>query len=325
MKLRYILYSIALIFVAIGCTSDDLFNNEPSDDSSNNSIEVIESVLLRGDVIGSRYSVDYNNSSKSESVNTKASVYDGNYDTFFASYDRSNTWVGLDLGAKHVITRVGYSPRISQPGRVELALIEGANKPDFSDALPIYIIKEAAEERVMTYADVLCSRGFRYVRYVTPNNCRCNLAELEFYGYKGGGNDSRLYQLTNLPTVVINTDGAVDITSKENEVNSMVYIISDNGRKLLVDEATGVRGRGNASWGFPKKPYRLKFSQKRSPLDAPAKAKKWTLISNYGDKTLMRNILAFEVSRRMGMAYTPYCQPVDLILNGELIIIFGIV
>lgn len=317
MKLRHILYSIALIFVATGCTSDDLFNNEPSDDSSNNSIEVIESVLLRGDVIGSRYSVDYNNSSKSESVNTKASVFDGNYDTFFASYDRSNTWVGLDLGAKHVITRVGYSPRISQPGRVELALIEGANKPDFSDALPIYIIKEAAEERVMTYADVLCSRGFRYVRYVTPNNCRCNLAELEFYGYKGSGNDSRLYQLTNLPTVVINTDGAVDITSKENEVNSMVYIISDNGRKLLVDEATGVRGRGNASWGFPKKPYRLKFSQKRSPLDAPAKAKKWTLISNYGDKTLMRNILAFEVSRRMGMAYTPYCQPVDLILNGE--------
>ena len=117
--------------------------------------------------------------------------------------------------------------------------------------------------------------------------------------------------------MVINTEGGVDITSKEDEVNSRVYIISNNGTKLLEDEATGVRGRGNASWGFPKKPYRLKFSKKRSPLGAPAKAKKWTLISNYGDKTLMRNILAFEVSRRMGMAYTPFCQPVDVILNGE--------
>ena len=310
-----------MLFVAAGCTSDDLFNDEPSDGSSNeppkDSIELIETTLLKGDVIGSRYSVDYSNSKKSETVNTKESVFDGNFETFFASYDRSNTWVGLDLGARHVITRVGYSPRISQPGRVELALIEGANKADFSDALPIYIIPDAAEERVMTYADVRCSRGFRYVRYVTPNNCRCNLAELEFYGYKDKGNDSRLYQLTNLPTVVINTDGAVDITSKETEVNSRVYIISDGGSKLLEDGATGVRGRGNASWGFPKKPYRLKFSEKRSPLDAPAKAKKWTLISNYGDKTLMRNILAFEVSRRMGMTYTPYCQPVDLILNGE--------
>lgn len=312
MNIRRILYSLITLLVLVGCTADDLFNR-----SADGSQGEVESLLLTGEVIGTRYSVDYSNSSKSESVNTKESVFDGNFETFFASYDRSNTWVGLDLGDKYVITKVGYSPRPSQPGRVELALIEGANNPDFSDALPIYIIKEPAAEYVMTYADVRCSRGFRYVRYVTPNDCRCNLAELEFYGYKSNGNDSKLYQLTNLPTVVINTDGAVDITSKEKEVNSRVYIISNNGTKLLVDEATGVRGRGNASWGFPKKPYRLKFSKKRSPLGAPAKAKKWTLISNYGDKTLMRNILAFEVSRRMGMKYTPFCQPVDLILNGE--------
>ena len=52
-------------------------------------------------------------------------------------------------------------------------------------------------------------------------------------------------------------------------------------------------------------------------LDAPAKAKKWTLINNYGDKTLMRNLLAFELSRRMGMPYTPYGRAVDVLLNGE--------
>lgn len=312
MNIRRILCFFVALLVLVGCTVDDLFNG-----SADGSQGEVESLFLTGEVIGSRFSVDYSNSSKSEKVNTKECVFDGNFDTFFASYDRSNTWVGLDLGARYVITKVGYSPRPSQPGRVELALIEGANNPDFSDALPIYIIKEPAAEYVMTYADVRCSRGFRYVRYVTPNDCRCNLAELEFYGYKSDGNDSKLYQLTNLPTVVINTEGGVDITSKENEVNSRVYIISNNGTKLLEDEATGVRGRGNASWGFPKKPYRLKFSKKRSPLGAPAKAKKWTLISNYGDKTLMRNILAFEVSRRMGMAYTPFCQPVDVILNGE--------
>jgi hypothetical protein len=61
----------------------------------------------------------------------------------------------------------------------------------------------------------------------------------------------------------------------------------------------------------------LKFSQKRSPLNAPAKAKKWTLINNYGDKSLLRNILAFELSRRVEMEYTPFCKPVDVILNGE--------
>lgn len=310
MNIQRLLYCLLSLFAFAGCSpfDDDIFGDTPAK---------AESVLLGGEVIGTRYSVDYSNSSKSETVNTKDCVFDGNLETYFASYDRSNTWVGLDLGQRYVITKVGYAPRPTQSGRVELALIEGANSPDFSDALPIYIIKEAAEEYVMTYADVHCSRGFRYVRYVTPNDCRCNIAELEFYGYRSDGNDSKLYQLTNIPTVVINTEGGVDITSKENEIKSRVYVIWKNGTKFIEDESTGVRGRGNASWGFPKKPYRLKFSKKRSPLDAPAKAKKWTLISNYGDKTLMRNILAFEVSRRMGMAYTPFCYPVDLVLNGE--------
>ena len=273
---------------------------------------------LSGTVIGSRYSVDYTSGSQSTTVNVKNNVFDGNFDTYFASYDRSGSWVGLDLGSKHVITKIGYSPRITQSHRVELAMIEGANNPDFSDALPIHMIKQSAPERQMTYEQTSCSRGFRYVRYVSPNDVRCNLAELEFYGYEDEGDDSKLYQLTNLPTVVINSEGSQEIVSKEEELSSTVYIISEEGTNLLATTETGVRGRGNASWDqFPKKPYRLKFKSKQSPLGAPASAKKWTLISNYSDKSLMRNILAFEASRRIGQAYTPYCHPVDVIVNGE--------
>lgn len=273
---------------------------------------------LSGTIIGTAYSVDYSSGQKSTTVNTRHNVFDGDFETYFASYERSGTWVGLDLGSKHIITKIGYSPRITQPHRVELALIEGANKPDFSDALPIYMIRQAAPERKMTYSETSCSRGFRYVRYVSPNDVRCNLAELEFYGYEDEGDDSQLYQLTNLPTVIINTENAQEIVSKENEISSNVYIISENGTNLLSTSETGVRGRGNASWDqFPKKPYRLKFKSKQSPLGAPASAKKWTLISNYSDKSLMRNILAFEASRRIGQAYTPYCHPVDVIVNGE--------
>ena len=52
-------------------------------------------------------------------------------------------------------------------------------------------------------------------------------------------------------------------------------------------------------------------------VESPAKAKKWTLINNYGDKTLIRNNVAYEVSRRVGMPFTPWCRCVDVILNGE--------
>lgn len=274
--------------------------------------------LLTGHVIGTSVSVDYNTNGQSTTVNTCKDAFDCDLNTYFASYDRSYTWAGLDLGNAHVITRVGWSPRNDGQGedRVILGVFEGANSPDFMDALPLYLITEKGKIGQMSYADVNCSKGFRYVRYIGPSNARCNIAELEFYGHEGAGDDSHLYQVTNLPTVSIHTKDGVIPYDKEHEIVSHFTIISDNGTKLLSEPGT-TRERGNASRDFPKKPYRIKFDEKQRVLDAPAKAKKWTLINNYGDKTLMRNLLAFELSKRLGMPYTPYGAAVDVLLNGE--------
>lgn len=274
---------------------------------------------LTGTVIGTLESVDYSNTSApSLTVNTRDCAFDGDLKTFFASYERSYTWTGLDLGTPHVITRVGWSPRNDSQGgkRVLLGVFEGANREDFMDALPLYVIDEKGTIGTISYADVNCSRGFRYVRYVGPSDARCNIAELEFYGYAGEGDDSHLYQVTNLPTVTIHTLNGEIPYDKEHDIVSQLTIISDNGTKLL-SEPGGTRERGNASRDFPKKPWRIKFDKKQNVLDAPAKAKKWTLINNYGDKTLMRNLLAFELSHRMGMSYTPFGTAVDVLMNGE--------
>ena len=59
------------------------------------------------------------------------------------------------------------------------------------------------------------------------------------------------------------------------------------------------------------------YMLKDSPLQSKAKAKKWTLIPNWREKTLMRNNIAFEMSRRLGLSYTPWIQNVDVIVNGE--------
>lgn len=323
MKRIFNLLAILLIssFALISCGGNELVlpNNEYKEQPVPEfDVPAGEDGSLPGAIIGTKYSVDYGNGdAQSTTVNTKANVFDRKFNTYFASYDRSMTWVGLDLGEKHIITKIGYAPRSGQAERVKLAVIEGANRHDFEDAVPIYLIPEAGTPGQMNYATVNCSRGFRYVRYVTPNDERCNLAELAFYGTKGEGDDSQFFQVTNLPTVVIRTDKATEVTSKEYEISSTVYVISDGGKKVHIGEKTGIRGRGNASWGFAQKPYRLKFDKKAQLLDAPAKAKKWTLLSPYGDKSMMRNILAFEISRRVGAKYTPYCQPVDVIFNGE--------
>ncbi len=297
---------------------------------------------LTGTVIGTLESVDYSTFGQSTTVNTREMAFDGDLNTCFASWERSYTWTGLDLGTPHVITRVGWSPRNDSngPKRVVLGVFEGANSPDFMDALPLYIITTEGVIGQMSYADVSCTVPFRYVRYVGPSDARCNIAELEFYGEqvdglrfnvkgqrsKVEGQPSTLNAqpstlnaqpstLTNLPTVTIHTENNVIPFDKETDITCLITIISPDG--TLLSEPGTIRERGNASRSFPKKPYRIKFDKKQNVLDAPAKAKKWTLINNYGDKTLMRNILAFELSRRMGMPYTPYATAVDVILNGE--------
>lgn len=279
---------------------------------------------LSGTIIGTKYSVNYDTDAQSTTVNTKANVFDGNYNTFFASYDRSNTWVGLDLGSPHVITKVGWSPRNSGngPQRCQLAVFEGANDPDFLDAVPLFVITDQKEAKKTHYQSINVSRGFRYVRYVGPNDARCNLSELAFYGYEGAGDDSKFYQITNLPTVSIHTYSGENPMIKGEDFDANVAIIYNDGT-LIQEQPIQTRVRGNGSNTFPKKPYRIKFigkSQhvlKDSPLESPAKAKKWTLINNYSDKALLRNLLAFEMSRRLQMPYTPWGQPVDVIMNGE--------
>jgi len=224
-------------------------------------------------------------------------------------------WRGLDLGQPYVITQVGWTP--TSTTTAELGLFEGANSPDFMDALPLYMHDGASQANQMNYAEVNCSRGFRYVRYrKSDKKGEYKITALEFQGNPGVGDDSHLAQLTNLPTVVIHTQDDVAPYDKEHEITCLVTIISNNGATVLTDTA-GIRERGNASRTFPKKPYRIKFANKHKVLGSKANAKKWTLINNYGDKTLMRNQLAFELSRRFGMPYTPFCAYVDVVLNGD--------
>ena len=276
-----------------------------------------ESEELTGIVIGTESCIDYDDdNAETTTVNTSANLFDDNFETFFATFQQSGGWAGLDLGEKHIITSIAYCPREDKDSSLLLGLFEGANNPDFGDAVPLFLVTEIPEYDMMTEKDINCSRGFRYIRYVGPSNAQCNIAELKFWGYKGEGDDSQLPAITNIPTVVIHTVDAEDIIEKEKYIKGIVSVISEGGTKIYTD-SLDIRGRGNSSWGFEKKPYRMKLYNKVNLLDLPAKEKNWTLINNYGDKTLMRNLLAFDLSERLEMEYTPAGVSVNVFLNGE--------
>jgi len=119
---------------------------------------------------------------------------------------------------------------------------------------------------------------------------------------------------TGLPVVYIETENEKTIDSKEVYVNANMTI--KKGGEVLSTNTLRIKGRGNATWTYPKKPYKLKLDEKSSILGMAA-AKDWVLLANYCDKTLLRTSIAFELSRLMHFPWTPDDQFVEVVLNGE--------
>lgn len=90
-----------------------------------------------------------------------------------------------------------------------------------------------------------------------------------------------------------------------------------------------MRGRGNSTWGLPKKPFRLKFTENFSPIGLNhAQEKSWVIMSQDMDKSLIRNCIAFEYSRILfnasenyhhekALNFTPCLQLVNVYYTGD--------
>ena len=117
-----------------------------------------------------------------------------------------------------------------------------------------------------------------------------------------------------LPVLNLKTDGSVPILSKEDYLKGSFTLV-EAGSAASAEGTLEVRGRGNSTWGWLKKPYRLKLTNSTALLGMP-KGRNWVLLANYADKTLIRNDLAFMFSRSVAMEYTPRAQHIELNLNG---------
>ncbi|MGN1246764.1 MAG: CotH kinase family protein [Muribaculaceae bacterium] len=129
-----------------------------------------------------------------------------------------------------------------------------------------------------------------------------------------------------LPIFYINTSNGAPITSKEDYLTATYYLDAlglDGYSSIGSADAPlsmQIKGRGNYTWsGFNKKPYRLKLDSKQ-PLLGMKKSKHFGLLANADDNLgFLRNTVGFEVSRRLGLAWTPAQEPVEVVLNGDYI------
>ena len=119
---------------------------------------------------------------------------------------------------------------------------------------------------------------------------------------------------TGLPILYVNTQYGAPIVSKEDYVHASLTLEEDG---VPSDTLTcNIRGRGNTTWYWSKKPYLLKMDAKTSFFGLPAH-KRWILLANFMDKTLMRNLIAMRVSSMTSLDWTPHCHSVELVLNGK--------
>lgn len=126
-----------------------------------------------------------------------------------------------------------------------------------------------------------------------------------------------LQTFSKLPRITIKTAGNVPIVSKDEYINADIviedpYALYSDGEKIAC--LTEIRGRGNATWGWAKKPYKIKLAKKK-PLLGMSNDRQWALIANHVDKSLMRGTVAFAISEMTGLLFSPKSRYADLFIN----------
>ncbi len=126
-------------------------------------------------------------------------------------------------------------------------------------------------------------------------------------------------QFTGLPIIYVNTNG-VAIDSKEDYVEGVASIIGGENYPDLEEAEMKIKGRGNSTWWqggvWGKKPYQIKFDVKTEVLNIP-KDKKWVLLAELSDKSLIRNKISREMGDISRFDYVPKAEYVELFINDQ--------
>lgn len=131
---------------------------------------------------------------------------------------------------------------------------------------------------------------------------------------------------SNLPIIVINTNGQ-SIADDPKIMANMGIIHNAGGVNNITDPFNhyngkiGIELRGQSSQSFPMKSYGIELwnasgNSVDQPLFGLPKESDWVLYAPYTDKTLMRNFLAYTMSRELGR-WAANCRYVELVVNND--------
>lgn len=103
---------------------------------------------------------------------------------------------------------------------------------------------------------------------------------------------------------------------KGNEESGSIAVYSENGLLNCRENLSSIKGRGNETWNYGKKPYGITLENAQNLLEMGS-AQKWILIANYLDESNIRNKMVLDYAKKIGLPYAVDSKWVNLYLNGE--------
>ncbi len=280
-------------------------------------------------------------------------MLDGNPDTYFhtafgETYDASvMPYITISLDTPISCMQFYYMARNTgdyNPAQLNLyvssngeswQLVRGFNS---TDGLPLY---PAGAEYTSPKIDL--GGSYRYFKLEQTasvyHNNHMVLAEFRMYNVEVSDGDSvkvqdavyknikmpfgRIYTINpnwlvdsgKVPRIDIDIDGGYFVTSKDYYLNAN-FRITGYGVYDDFEDSVQIKGRGNSTWGYSKKPYRLKFPSSVKPFGL-TKGKSWVLLANAQYGALLANAIAMKAGQLVGTPYTNHIIPVELYMNGE--------
>ena len=126
---------------------------------------------------------------------------------------------------------------------------------------------------------------------------------------------------SDIPTIHITTEaGNLDKVYEDKSYKEPGYaVILEGGGIAYEGELEYIKGRGNSTWeNFAKKPFNIKFKEKVNLFEM-GQAKKWCLLANSLDDTLLRSKLVSDLANTVGIHFSAQSVIVDLYVDQEYI------
>ncbi len=101
------------------------------------------------------------------------------------------------------------------------------------------------------------------------------------------------------------------------------YFYGENGSQINTStKLKKLKGRGNSSFEssirvYGKYAYNITTDAKEQLAEGATKSKKWCLLANNVDHTMMRNTLVYNIADEIGLSYAPNTRLIDLYDNGN--------